>query len=578
MRESCLIQDADSGLWWRFSEPRVALAATRLEEVLPVLREIEERVNAENLWAAGYISYEAGPAFDNAIHARPPGALPLVRFGLFEAPQLTRLPPAPRELRPPYRWTATVARNQYDDAIARIRHLIAEGETYQVNYTLRLRAPVVEPPEALFLRAVRANMPRHGAYLDCGRFAICSASPELFFRLDGEALISRPMKGTAGRGLWLAQDEAKAKALASSPKDRAENVMIVDMARNDLGRVCRPGSVQAPELFTLERYPTVWQMTSTVSGRTSGPVTDILRALFPPASITGAPKARATRIIAELETTPRGIYTGCIGYIAPGRRARFNVAIRTACFDLSERTVEYGVGGGIVWDSTSEAEYEECLLKARIVTAALPEFALLETLLWEPDGGYFLLAGHLERLSRSARYFGVPADLDAIRERVARLAAGFAPCSQRVRLTLASDGTISCTAEQLAPAPVPVRLGIAAGPISSDDPFLYNKTTHRAIYEEALASRPGSDDVVLWNERGEVTETTIANLVVELDSERVTPPVECGLLAGVFRGHLIDQGLVRERRLSLDELRRASRIWVVNSVRKWREAVLVESN
>jgi para-aminobenzoate synthetase/4-amino-4-deoxychorismate lyase len=575
MRESCLIQDADTGLWWRFAEPKAALGATRLEEVLPTLREIEARVNAENLWAAGYISYEAGPAFDDAISARAPGALPLVQFRLFAAPELTRLPPAPQESRAQYRWTATVERNQYDDAIARIRHLIAEGETYQVNYTLRLRAPVEEPPQALFLRAVRANAPRHGAFLDCGRFAICSASPELFFRLDGEELVSRPMKGTAGRGLWLAQDEAYARGLASSPKDRAENVMIVDMARNDLGRICRTGSVRAPELFTLERYPTVWQMTSTVSGRTSAPVADILRALFPPASVTGAPKPRATRIISELETTPRGVYTGCIGFIAPGRRARFNVAIRTACFDFAERVVEYGVGGGIVWDSTSAAEYEECLLKARIVTTPLPEFALLETLLWEPEGGYFLLDGHLERLSRSARYFGVPADLAAIRERLARLAEGFAPCAQRVRLTLAGDGSSACTAEPLAPLPAPVRLGIAAAPVASDDPFLHHKTTHRPVYEDALASCPGSDDVVLWNERGEVTETTIANLVVELDGERVTPPVECGLLAGVFRSHLIDQGLVRERRLALDELRRASRIWVVNSVRRWRDAVLM---
>jgi para-aminobenzoate synthetase/4-amino-4-deoxychorismate lyase len=578
MTEPILIQDADTGLWWRFAGPKAVLTATRLDDVLPVLREIEERVNAANLWAAGYIGYEAGPAFDPAIRAHPPGALPLLQFGLFEAPQLTRLPPAQDATRPRYRWAPSVAREQYDAAIARIRGLIAEGETYQVNYTLRLRAPMEEPPWNLFLRAVHANAPRHGAYLDCGRFVVCSASPELFFRLDGEELASRPMKGTGGRGLWLAQDEERERALAASPKDRAENVMIVDMARNDLGRVCTTGSVRVPELFTVERYPTVWQMTSTVTGRTTAPVTEILRALFPPASITGAPKARATRIIASLETAPRGVYTGCIGFIAPGRRARFNVAIRTACFDLQERMLEYGVGGGIVWDSTSEAEYDECVLKARIVTDAPPEFSLLETLLWEPEGDFFLLEGHLERLARSARYFGVPADLEAIRARLARLAAGFERGAQRVRLTVARDGTIDYSAEPLADPPAPVRLGMAAAPIARSNPFLYNKTTYRAMYDEARASRPGCDDVVLWNDRGEITETTIANLVVELDGERVTPPVECGLLPGVFRGWLLTNGLVRERRLSLDELRRASRIWVVNSVRKWREAVLAGSD
>lgn len=578
MTESTLVQDADTGLWWRFAGRKAVLTATRLDDVLPVLREIEEQVNAANLWAVGYIGYEAGPAFDPAIHAHPPGALPLLQFGLFEPPQLAPLPATRDATRPRYRWTPSVSREQYDAAIARIRALIAEGETYQVNYTLRLRAPMEEPPWDLFLRAVHANAPRHGAYLDCGRFVVCSASPELFFRLDGEKLASRPMKGTAGRGLWLAQDEERERALAASPKDRAENVMIVDMARNDLGRVCATGSVQVPELFTLERYPTLWQMTSTVTGRTTAPVTEILRALFPPASITGAPKARATRIIAGLETAPRGVYTGCIGFIAPGRRARFNVAIRTACFDLQERMLEYGVGGGIVWDSTSEAEYDECVLKARIVTDAPPEFSLLETLLWEPKENYFLLEGHLERLARSARYFGVPADLGAIRERLVRLAAGFEHGSRRVRVTVAQDGTVDCSAEPLADPSAPVRLGIAAAPIARDNPFLYNKTTYRAMYDEARASRPRCDDVVLWNDRGEITETTIANLVVELHGERVTPPVECGLLPGVFRGWLLANGLVRERRIATTELRRASRIWVINSVRKWRDAVLAEND
>jgi len=577
MPEPTLIQDADTSLWWRFDAPQAVLAATRLEDVVPVLREVEERVNAANLWAAGYIAYEAGPAFDPALRARRSGPLPLLQFGLYGAPRLAPLP-APREAtRPHYRWTSSVTRAEYDAAIADIRRLIEEGETYQVNYTLRLRAPVEEPPWDLFLRAVHANAPRHGAFLDCGRFVICSASPEMFLRLDGEDLASRPMKGTAGRGLWLEQDEERARALAASPKDRAENVMIVDMVRNDLGRVCVTGSVRAPELFTLERYPTVWQMTSTVRGRTRAAVADILGALFPPASITGAPKARATRIIAGLETAPRGIYTGCIGVIAPGRRARFNVAIRTACFDLEERVLEYGAGGGIVWDSTSAAEYEECLLKARIVTDAPPPFELLETLLWEPGEGYFLLEGHLERLAQSARYFGMPADLDAVRSRLAQLAAGFERRAQRVRLTVARDGAFDCAAQLLATPSAPVRLGIAAAPIATDSPFLYNKTTYRLAYDDARAARPGCDDVVLWNSRREVTESTIANVVIELGGERVTPPVECGLLPGVFRAWLLASGQVRERRISLDELRAAQRVWVVNSVRRWRDAVVADA-
>jgi aminodeoxychorismate synthase component I len=346
------------------------------------------------------LSYEAGPAFDTGIRSRPPSDVPLLWMGLYSEPQLVQLPDrSPAVEVPRYRWNPSVARDEYERAITRIRELISAGETYQVNYTLRLRAPSEEDPFTLFLRMVHANRPLHSAYLDCGRFVVCSASPELFFRLDRGVLTSRPMKGTAGRGLSPAQDREKGAELRQSQKNRAENIMIVDMVRNDFGRVAQIGSVRVPRLFELERYPTVWQMTSTVTARSSATPCEILQALFPPASITGAPKAHTTAIIAGLETTPRGVYTGCIGYIAPGRRANFNVAIRTATVDRDAGSVEYGVGGGIVWDSTSQSEYEECLLKARIVTDTPPPFSLLETLLWEPGASWFLLDGHLQRLA-----------------------------------------------------------------------------------------------------------------------------------------------------------------------------------
>jgi len=575
----CLIQDPVAGGWRAFRAPRETVIAQRLEEVLPALREIERRVERERLWAAGFLAYEAGPAFDRAVRARPAGALPLLWFGLYDEPSLVPLPPRdPAAARPVYRWTASVDRAHYDGAIARIRELIAAGDTYQVNYTLRLRAPAEEPPEALFLRMVQANEPRYSAWLDCGRFVVCSASPELFLRRDGERLESRPMKGTTGRGLWAAQDEARAQALARSPKNRAENVMIVDMVRNDLGRISEIGSVRVPSLFELERYPTLWQMTSTVTARSSAPFAEVLCASFPPASITGAPKGRTTEIIAELETTPRGVYTGAIGYIAPGRRAQFNVAIRTALFDREQATVEYGVGGGIVWDSTSQAEYEECLLKARIVTDAPPEFSMLETMLWEPEGGYFLLDEHLRRLTESSGYLGARVDVWRVRAHLAELAKGFGRQRQRLRLVVSRDGEISSSASALDEPARPVRLAIAAAPLDPANPFLYNKTTYRRMYDEAKASRPGCDDVVLWNDRGEVTETTIANLVVELGGRKLTPPVECGLLPGVFRGWLLARGEIAEARITLDDLRRASRVWTINSVRKWRDAVLVKGD
>src|SRR5258708_5940910 len=423
---------------------------------------------------------------------------------------------------------------------------------------------------------VNANRPRHSAFLDCGRFVVCSASPELFFRLDRDVLTSRPMKGTAGRGLNPEQDREKGVELRQSQKNRAENVMIVDMVRNDLGRIARIGSVQVPRLFDLERYSTVWQMTSTVTARSFATVCEILQALFPPASITGAPKARTTQIIAQLETSARGVYTGCIGYIAPGRQANFSVAIRTATIDRDTGSVEYGVGGGIVWDSTSQSEYEECLLKARIVTDRPPPFSLLETLLWEPDSGWFLLDEHLRRLAAWGDYLDVPVDIATVRARLDALAGTFDAIPQRVRLVVSRDGLVSCEAAPLAEPGRRVRLALANSPVDPNDPFLYNKTTHREVYDKARAGRPDCDDVVLWNDRGEATETTIANVVIERNGRRITPPVECGLLPGVFRGHLLAGGELIEERITLDELRRASRIWVVNSVRKWREAELID--
>lgn len=577
MSSFSLIQDSEGAGWWRFGDARDVIVAKRIQEVLPALRDVEQRVERERLWAAGFIAYEAGPAFDVAIRSRPPGAIPLLWMGLYSEPRLVQLPghTADAELRR-YAWTPSVERAEYDRAIARIRELIAAGDVYQVNYTLRLHAPAAEDPQALFLRMVAANRPLHAAYLDCGRFAVCSASPELFFRLDEGVLVSRPMKGTAGRGLWPEQDKAHGAGLVASQKNRAENTMIVDMVRNDLGRVSQVGSVRVAQLFELERYPTLWQMTSTVTARSTASTCDILQALFPPASITGAPKIRATQVIAELESTPRGVYTGCIGYLAPGRRANFNVAIRTAIVDRDAGRVEYGVGGGIVWDSTSQSEYAECLLKARIVTdAPPPPFALLETLLWEPGSGWFLLDAHLRRLAQSADYFDARVDMASVRERLDTLARTFDAMPQRVRLVVARDGSASCDAAPLTVPGMRVRLALAATPIDPGDPFLYNKTTHRKVYEEAKAARPDCDDVVLWNGRGEATETTIANLVVERDGRRITPPVECGLLPGVFRAYLLVRGEISEARVTLDELRGASRIWTINSVRRWREAELI---
>jgi para-aminobenzoate synthetase/4-amino-4-deoxychorismate lyase len=352
--------------------------------------------------------------------------------------------------------------------------------------------------------------------------------------------------------------------------------MIVDMIRNDLGRVADVGSVHVPMLFEVTRHPTLWQMTSTVAAVCRKSLVEILAALFPCASITGAPKIRTTRIIAELESTPRGLYTGCIGFIAPGRSAQFNVAIRTAVVDRVAGQAEYGAGGGIVWDSACDDEYSEALLKARILTEQRPEFSLLETLLWTPEEDYFLLDYHLRRLADSAVYFDYALDLGGVRGRLLQQVSSFCGRPQRVRLTVSRDGASEIDA---APLPVPesarpVRLGLAQSPVDSADVFLYHKTTHRQIYESRRQACTECDDVLLWNERGELTESSIANVVVERDGNLLTPPVDSGLLPGTFRAWLLEQGRIQERVLKVSELGRCSKIYLINSVRKWREAVL----
>jgi para-aminobenzoate synthetase/4-amino-4-deoxychorismate lyase len=306
-------------------------------------------------------------------------------------------------------------------------------------------------------------------------------------------------------------------------------------------------------------------------------VAEVISALFPCASITGAPKAKTMEIIRSLEKSPRGIYTGAIGFIAPDGAAQFNVAIRTAVVDRSAGVVEYGIGGGIVWDSNADSEYEEAITKSRILARRSPEvqpgcFQLLETMLWE-DGEIFLLERHLKRLADSAEYFDVKIDLNEIRGHLRNLRF---ECPTRIRLLLNQDGSFDFQCLEISAVSGDVKLAIANQSVDSGDVFLYHKTTNRSVYEKAKADFPEADDVLLFNERCEVTESCIANVVVELDGRKVTPPVSCGLLAGTFRDELLSQGEIEEGVVTLDDLRRADSVWLINSVRKWRKAVLRE--
>lgn len=573
---------------FRLVEPVGVVEAFRPGEVLDALR-AAEAATVRGLWVAGFVAYEAAPGLDPALAVRrrsaddPFAGLPLVWFGMFSE----RVDDAPPELdagspSPGDAWRPSIPRERYDLAIARIRERIAAGDTYQVNYTLRLRATIAGDEEDFYRDLCLSQRGAHAAYLNAGRYRILSASPELFFLLEGDRLVTRPMKGTIGRGRWAAEDEANAQALRDSTKDRAENAMIVDLLRNDMGRISVHGSVRPVSLFDTERYETVWQMTSTIESRlpAGSGVVDVFRALFPSGSVTGAPKVSTMRIIAGLEGSPRGVYCGAVGWMAPagaGPRSAFNVAIRTVMLDAQTGLAEYGVGGGITWDSTPGGEFDEARTKALVLTARRPPFELLESLRLDPDEGSAFLEEHLERLEDSARYFGYRFDreltLGAL-EKVAADAPGGTPL--KVRLLLARDGTLTATAEPIAPSPgEPVRLALDDEPVDPADVFLFHKTTRRQPYERRSARHPDAEDVLLVNTRGQITESAVANVAVKLAGRWWTPPLSCGLLPGTYRARLLADGTLAERAITVEEARNAEGLALVNSVRLWRDAVLI---
>jgi para-aminobenzoate synthetase/4-amino-4-deoxychorismate lyase len=563
---------------------RRVVEASSIDEVVPALQAVEDAV-AGGLHAAGFVAYDAAPAFDAALAVLPPdGCLPLLRFALFDERAEGEPPSIDDAAQDAFslgEWTASVDEEPYCEAVHRIREWIAAGDTYQVNHTFRLRAPFAGSDAALYARLVLAQRAAYCAHLRFGGASILSISPELFFRRAGRELELRPMKGTRPRGRWPAEDDALAAELRASAKDRAENLMIVDLLRNDAGRVAEFGSVQVPRLFQVETYETVHQMTSTIHARPrpDAGLVSVFRALFPCGSITGAPKVRTSQIITALEDSPRGVYTGAVGFVSPGE-AVFNVAIRTLVVDRDAGTAELGVGSGVTYDSDVAAEYRECLSKAAFARRAPNDFRLLETIRRDADGGFFLLEAHLDRLRESARYFGFRFDFRAIIRALAG-AVQTAGTPQRVRLLLARDGAVSVEVHPLASLGAsadaePVRVAFSAEPVDSREPLLYHKTTRREPYERRAAARPDCADVLLVNERGQVTESTIANVVVELDGRLWTPPAECGLLPGVFRAELLRRGEVAERVLTLDDVRRADAVWLVSSVREWRRVELVD--
>lgn len=571
-----------------FTNPTEIAIAYTVDEVRGVLERVQQWTDAGS-YAAGFVTYEASPAFDEAYVVRSDELslsnsqpLPLVWFGRFAGPSSGDFESkSEMQVNESCRytlqdWKSEVDEREYEQAITQIHAAIAGGETYQVNYTFRLSTMFSGDSYAYYktLRAVQQGA--YSAYLNINSHQILSLSPEMFFHREGRHLVTRPMKGTMPRGRHPQADNENRRILEQSAKDQAENVMIVDLLRNDMGRMAKTGSVHVDQLFAIETYPTVFQMTSTISAELEEDATllEIFDALFPCGSITGAPKISTMRHIKTLESSPRGIYCGAIGFAAPNGRATFNVAIRTVTLDAVSGQASYGTGGGITWDSSARSEFHEALAKTAILHEQRDPFHLLETILWERGTGY-LLDLHINRLVASAQYFSIPVTHDKILDAV-QAYTGHLPLQGTLRLRLlVSDEAVvyiehsTILNEIRSENPKKMNVAIASSSISSQDVFLYHKTTNRAVYEQFLSEHPDVFDVLLWNERGELTEFTIGNLVIEQGETKWTPPISSGLLAGTFREHLLKEGTIQERVLTREDLAQAEHIWLINSVRQW---------
>ena len=574
-----------------YTEPEQVVRADARGEVEAALDRVEQGL-ARGLHAAGFFSYELGYCLEPKLNGLMPGArnVPLLWIGLFRAPlplddagtrawldangagEWSKI----SDLR--LSWT----RERYAQAFNRVQDYIAAGDVYQINLTLKYRFAFEGDPVSLYAALRRKQRVAHGALIGTDDFCVLSMSPELFFRREGKRISTRPMKGTAPRGRTPREDARLKTWLAMDEKQRAENLMIVDLLRNDLGRVAKIGSVEVTDLFTVETYRSVHQMTSGITAELRGDMglKDMLRALFPCGSVTGAPKLRAMEIISELEGEARGVYTGAIGHIQPSGDSEFNVAIRTVVLAGGEG--EMGIGGGIVADSKEQSEFEECLLKAQFLTDA--PFELIETLRYEPAHGFHLLERHLARLQSSAAHFAYPFSREAVLAALDTEAARVEAPVAMVRLTLAEDGALQVTST---PIELPTRDTVWRFVISDQRldekyPLFYHKTTRRQFFEremERLKALTGCDEVIFLNKKGELTEGTRTNLFLELDGRLFTPALASGLLPGTLREELLDlpRAAASEAVLLPAELLRADRIYLGNSVRGLIRAELIEA-
>ena len=557
-----LLDDArPGGPHFLYRDPVDIIEATRPDQVASALERVRAAL-AQGLYAAGWLAYEAGHGLEQKLAplVRAGEGLPLLWFGLFARADMIGEAALEELLGDPAgAWVGAprpgISRAEYGQAHARVADYIAAGDIYQANLSFRADVPVQGNPLGVYARLRRNARAGWGGIVHDGRNWLLSLSPELFFRSDSGHVEARPMKGTAPRSADPMQDMALARALAADPKQRAENLMIVDLIRNDLSRVAMPGSVVTPLLFSVEQYPTVHQMVSSVEadlapGRDA---IDLVRATFPCGSVTGAPKVRAMEVIAEVEPDTRGPYTGAIGAFAPDGSAAFNVAIRTLVLEEGRDDARIGLGSAVVADSTIEGEWQECRAKGAFLTMDQPRFDLFETMLFEPDEGIVRLDEHIARLGASAKTFGFAFDRHEIRNEM-HAATFRLMAPSRVKLMLGMSGAVAIEVTplpQTPPQPFPVR--VVPLPVDPQDFRLAHKTTDRAFYSAARAAAD-TFEVIFTRPDGLLTEGTFTNLFVPKNGKLVTPPLALGLLPGIQRALLLESGEAVEGEVRASDL------------------------
>ncbi len=571
--------DGENQLSLRMSHPEKILQTRKPGEVTEVLEEVEKMVS-HGYTAIGFLSYEAGFVFLPNMPQQPELDFPLVWFAVSKDVDVLPagiLPPEMETSQPAEVSHLALSQNleTYLQSIDRIKRYIEAGHTYQVNYTMKYSGQFRGSTRSLYKQLRAKQRVNYAGYIETEDWAILSLSPELFFRKEGRNVMMKPMKGTAARGRTPEVDEIHARSLRESEKEQSENLMIVDMLRNDLGKVCKVGSIRVDHAMEVERYETLFQMTSSIAGilAEGTTITELFRATFPSGSVTGAPKVRTMQIIHDLEQSPRKIYTGSIGFISP-EASVFNVAIRTACVDFGKASIEMGVGSGILYEADPVREYQECELKGKFLTEAPLQFRLFETILWSPQEGYCRLEQHMDRLLKSADYFLFPVSREQALANLKQNEVELTKLNQprRVRLFLDNAGTFEIETSSLEPlGDSAVKACFSLQKTNSHDRFLYHKTTNRPLYDEELKSarNQGCFDVVFRNERDEITEGAITNLFIKKDGIFYTPPLSCGALAGTYRSFLMQTKPfpIEERVLFAKDLKEAEAIYLTNALR-----------